>query len=54
MEILHYVPPPLLKGIDLELLSVKEFIHYIAMARYVAELEEVVLESAIRKAFRPD
>lgn len=54
LEILHYVPPALRKDFRPEEAELEEFIRYLAMARYIAELDEITLINAIRKALQTE
>lgn len=47
LEILHFVPPALLEGVNLEDLPLDEFMRYIGRARFVEQLERQMLSKAI-------
>lgn len=51
LEILRFVPQPLLKNIEFEALGIDDFLYYVALARQAQELEGNVQAAAISKAF---
>ncbi|MBS7140692.1 MAG: hypothetical protein KH110_10340 [Clostridiales bacterium] len=51
LEILHFVPPDCLGQADLEHMELDEFLHYLAMARYIQELESAIIQRGVVSAF---
>lgn len=51
LEILRYLPPTLLEGIELDDMDLDEFLSLLAQARYLEDLESGVIARAIAAAF---
>lgn len=54
LEILRYVPQMFLKDKSIDEMEIDEFMDYIAMARYVEELEKENMMRAISEVFSED
>ena len=54
LEILRFLPGPVLKGIDLENMDINMFLAYLAKARYVEEIEQRLYANAFLEAFASD
>lgn len=51
LEILRFVPPACLGQPDFEQMYMDTFLHYLAMARYIQEVEAAIAQRGIVKAF---
>lgn len=51
LEILRFVPPACLGQMDLEQMDMETFLHYLAMARYIQEVEAAIVQRGIVEAF---
>ena len=47
LEILSFLPEPVLKGVDLDTIDLPEFMRYLAQARYLQEVWKNVIVSAV-------
>lgn len=45
------MPPDCLGQADLEHMELNEFLHYLAMARYIQELESAIIQRGVVSAF---
>lgn len=49
---MSFLPEPLLKEIDWETIGVEDFLGYLAKARYLEEIHEIIHANAIAKVFQ--